>query len=92
MAIDPENGKVQWRYNITQMALSPGLMATAGGVVFAATTEGYFIALDAVTGKLLWLYAAGGPLASSPMSYSLDGRQYIAVSGSGAVFSFALPR
>jgi alcohol dehydrogenase (cytochrome c) len=92
MAIDPENGKVQWRYNISQMALSPGLMATAGGVVFCATTEGYFIALDAVTGKLLWLYAAGGPLSSSPMSYSLDGRQYIAVSGSGAVFSFALPK
>src|SRR5580698_1741731 len=92
MAIDPENGKVQWRYNIAQMALSPGLMATAGSVVFCATTEGYFIALDAVTGKLLWLYAAGGPLSSSPISYSLDGRQYIAVSGPGAVFSFALPK
>ncbi|MGA3237645.1 MAG: PQQ-dependent dehydrogenase, methanol/ethanol family [Bryobacteraceae bacterium] len=92
MAIDPENGKVQWRYEIAQMALAPGLMATAGGVVFCATTEGYFIALDAATGKLLWLYAAGGPLSSSPMSYSLDGRQYIAVSGSGAVFSFALPK
>ncbi len=81
MAIDPETGKVQWKYEVSQMALPPGLMATAGGVVFSATTEGTFIALDAVTGKLLWRYNTGGALASSPISYSVDGRQYVAISG-----------
>ena len=92
MAIDPETGKVQWKFELTQAALPPGLIATAGNVVFVSTTEGAFIALDAVTGKLLWRYNTGGPLASSPISYAVDGRQYIAVSGTGAVFSFALPR
>jgi alcohol dehydrogenase (cytochrome c) len=92
MAIDPETGKVQWKYEISQMALPPGLMSTAGNVVFSATTEGYFIALDAVTGKLLWRYNTGGALASSPIGYSVDGRQYVAISGTGGVFAFALPR
>jgi alcohol dehydrogenase (cytochrome c) len=92
MAIDPETGKVQWKFELSSAALPPGLVATAGTVVFTSTSEGYFIALDAVSGKLLWRYYTGGPLASSPMSYAVDGRQYVAVSGTGALFSFALPR
>jgi len=92
MAIDPETGKVQWKFELAQAALPPGLMATAGNVVFAATTEGTFIALDAVTGKLLWRYNAGAQLAASPIGYSVDGRQYVAISGTGALYSFALPR
>lgn len=92
MAIDPETGKVQWKFELSQAALPPGLMATAGNVVFVATTEGSFIALDAITGKLLWRYNTGGPLAASPVSYAVDGRQYVAISGTGALFSFALPR
>ncbi len=92
MAIDPETGKVQWKFELAQAALPPGVLATAGNVVFAATTEGYFIALDAVSGKLLWKYNAGAPLAASPMSYAVDGRQYVAISGTGGVFTFALPR
>jgi alcohol dehydrogenase (cytochrome c) len=92
MAIDPETGKVQWKYELAQAALPPGLISTAGNVVFAATTEGYFIALDATNGKLLWRYNTGAPVASSPISYAVDGRQYVAISGTGAVLSFALPR
>jgi len=92
MAIDPETGKVQWKFELSQAALPPGLLATAGNVVFVATTEGSFIALDALSGKLLWRYSTGGPLAASPISYAVDGRQYVAISGTGAVFSFALPR
>lgn len=91
MAIDPETGKVQWKFELSQAALPPGLMATAGNVVFVATTEGSFIALDAITGKLLWRYNTGGPMAASPVSYAVDGRQYVAISGTGALFSFALP-
>jgi alcohol dehydrogenase (cytochrome c) len=92
MAIDPETGKVQWKFELTQAALPPGLVATAGNVVFAATTEGNFIALDALTGKLLWHYNSGAPLASSPISYAVGGRQYVAISATGAVLAFALPR
>jgi PQQ-dependent dehydrogenase (methanol/ethanol family) len=92
MAIDPETGKARWKFELSQMALSPGLLATAGGVVFCATTEGYLIALDAMSGKLLWRYHSGGPVAASPIAYALDGRQYIALSVMNGLVSFALPR
>jgi glucose dehydrogenase len=92
MAIDPETGKAKWKFELAQVALPPGVLATAGNVVFAATTEGYFIALDVVSGKLLWKYYTGAPLAASPISYAVDGRQYVAVSGAGGVLSFALPK
>jgi len=67
------------------------VLATGGNVVFAATPEGNFIALDAKTGKALWNFAAGAGIPSSPMSYSVDGKQYVAVSSNNVLYSFALP-
>ena len=90
-AFDPETGKAQWKFQLTQNSLSAGVLATAGGLVFAASREGNLIALDATTGKPLWHFGAGAEIASSAMSYSVDGRQYIAVSSAGALYSFALP-
>ena len=66
-------------------------MATAGGVVFAGSREGNLIALDAKSGKALWSFQAGADITSSPMSYAVDGRQFVAVSSAGALYSFALP-
>ena len=77
---------------IRRMKASPnGLMATAGGVVFAATREGNLVALDAKTGAHLWHFQTGGNMAASPMSYAVDGRQYVAISAGNVLFSFALP-
>ena len=90
-AIDPETGAVQWRYQLTQNSLSSGVLATAGGVLFVASREGNFIALDARTGKPLWHFQAGNEIASSPISYAVDGKQYVAISSAGVLFSFALP-
>jgi alcohol dehydrogenase (cytochrome c) len=90
-AFDPETGKTQWKFQLTQNSLSAGVLATAGGLVFAASREGNLIVLDATTGKPLWHFGAGAEIASSPMSYAVDGRQYIAVSSAGALYSFALP-
>jgi PQQ-dependent dehydrogenase (methanol/ethanol family) len=91
MAFDPETGKVQWKYELAENGLSPGLLATAGNVVFAASNEGNFIALDAKTGKTLWHFGAGANIPSSPISYSVDGKQYVAVSSANVLYSFALP-
>jgi alcohol dehydrogenase (cytochrome c) len=66
-------------------------MATAGGLVFAASQEGNFMALDAKTGKALWRFGAGSSIPSSPMSYSVDGQQYVAVSSANVLYAFALP-
>ncbi|MGA7235910.1 MAG: PQQ-dependent dehydrogenase, methanol/ethanol family, partial [Bryobacteraceae bacterium] len=90
-AFDPETGKTQWKFQLAQGGLAPGLMATAGGVVFAATSEGNFLALNATTGKALWHFTTGVRMGSSPMSYSVDGKQYVAISSSGMLYSFGLP-
>jgi alcohol dehydrogenase (cytochrome c) len=74
-----------------QNDLAAGLLATAGGVLFAATPEGTFLALDAATGATLWHFYAGSNIPSSPISYSIDGKQYIAVSSANVLYSFALP-
>lgn len=91
MAFDPETMKVVWKFETTQLSLSSGVLATAGNVVFAATPEGNFLALDAKTGKALWNFAAGAALPSSPISYSVDGKQYVAVSSNNVLYAFALP-
>jgi alcohol dehydrogenase (cytochrome c) len=90
-AIDPENGKTIWDFKTNQGSLSNGVLATAGGVLFAATREGSLIALDAKTGKYLWRFQSGAAMAASPMSYAVDGKQFIAIAAGGAIYSFALP-
>jgi alcohol dehydrogenase (cytochrome c) len=90
-AFDPETGKTVWKFELSQHSLSHGVMATAGGLVFAASPEGNFFALDAKTGKSLWRFGAGGTIPSSPMSYSVDGKQFVAISSANVLYSFALP-
>ncbi len=91
MALDVETGEAKWRYKIAQASLGGGVMATGGGVVFASAADGNLIALDSRTGKLLWRFQTGGRIAASPMSYSVDGKQYVAVSAGNVLYSFALP-
>jgi len=67
------------------------VLATAGGVVFAATREGNLIALAAHTGEFLWRFQTGANCAASPMSYAVDGKQFIALAAGGVLYSFALP-
>jgi alcohol dehydrogenase (cytochrome c) len=90
-AIDPETGETKWEYKISRGSLAAGVLATAGNLVFAATGEGNLIALDARTGAPLWHYSTGATMAASPMSYAVDGKQFIAISAGGVLYSFALP-
>ncbi len=91
MAFDPETGKPVWKFELAQNSLAHGLISTAGGLVFAASPEGNFMALDAKTGKSLWRFGAGASIPSSPMTYSVDGKQYVAISTANVLYSFALP-
>ena len=91
MALDVETGEAKWRYKIAQASLGGGVMATGGGLVFASAADGNLIALDSRTGKLLWRFQTGGRIAASPMSYLVDGKQYVAVSAGNVLYSFALP-
>jgi alcohol dehydrogenase (cytochrome c) len=89
-ALDVRTGDVQWEYRV----LSPlwnGVMATAGGLVFGATNEGNFFALDAETGASLWDFQAGAAARSNPSSFELDGRQRVVMHAGNAVFVLSLP-
>jgi alcohol dehydrogenase (cytochrome c) len=90
-ALDVDTGRTMWDVKIFQGSLTNGVLATEGGVVFAATREGHLIALDAKTGKHLWRFQTGASMAASPMSYAVGGRQFIAVSAGNVLYSFALP-
>jgi alcohol dehydrogenase (cytochrome c) len=91
-AIDSHTGKMVWDFKITRDAASAGVLGTRGGVVFASTAEGEFLALDEKTGKRLWNFRTGVPITASPMSYAVDGQEFIAVACGNMIYSFALPK
>ena len=68
-----------------------GVMTTDSGLTITGDSYGNVLALDTTDGKTLWHAGTGSPMQSSPISYELDGRQYI-LTGSGSVlFAWALP-
>lgn len=91
MALDTVTGERRWTFPLTRTSLSAGVLGTRGGLVFAATAEGWFIALDAATGKPLWKVQTGGQITASPISYAVDGEQFVAISAGNTLMSFALP-
>ena len=90
-AIDPRTGDIRWNSPVHSGSQSAGVLSTGGGVVFAASKDGYLMALDALTGKQLWHYQTGGEIMNAPMSYAVDGKQYVAVASTSALFTFGLP-
>jgi alcohol dehydrogenase (cytochrome c) len=90
-AIDPTTGQIKWEFK-HHSAPWAGTLATAGGLVFAGDIEGNLIAFDARSGKVLWHFETGSAIYASPMTYSLDGRQYVAIASGQALISFALPK
>ena len=77
-AWNPVTQKEVW-FNKDELPFSGGIMSTAGGVVFQGDIKGWFKAVDAKTGKLLWKFNTGSGITAAPMTYTLDGKQYVAV-------------
>jgi alcohol dehydrogenase (cytochrome c) len=88
-AIDPKTGARKWEFKMADVSAS-GILTTASDVLFAGGREGYFWALDARTGAELWKANVGGEVASGPMTYSVNGRQYVSISAGNALFTYAL--
>ena len=77
-AWDPVKQKEVW-FNKDELPYTGAMLSTAGGLVFHGDIKGWFKALDAKTGKTLWKFNAGSGITAAPMTYELDGKQYIAV-------------
>jgi len=90
-AIDPMTGDIRWSFPMRLGSAAAGVLGTSGGVLFASDPEGSLVALDARTGVKLWHYQTGGEIRSSPMSYAVDGKQYVAIAGDSTLFVFGLP-
>jgi alcohol dehydrogenase (cytochrome c) len=88
-ALDPATGRRVWEYRMNDVSDS-GLLTTAGGLLFSGNREGHFLVLNARDGKLLWTRYLGGQVASSPITWSVDGRQFVSIASGHAVFTFGL--
>jgi alcohol dehydrogenase (cytochrome c) len=77
-AIDPRTGREAWSWRAPHPIVS-SVLSTGGGLVFAGEPTGEFHAFDARTGQLLWTFQTGSGIHSSPVTYSVNGKQYIAV-------------
>jgi alcohol dehydrogenase (cytochrome c) len=86
-ALEASNGKLCWEFPMNSAPWA-GVLATAGGLVFSGSDEGNFFALDAKTGKPLWEFQTGGRIAANPISYAVDGRQYVAIAANRVLYVF----
>jgi alcohol dehydrogenase (cytochrome c) len=89
MALDPQTGEPKWKFyhfDVTEA----GILTTASDLLFTGGREGYFQALDAKTGKLLWRASLGGQIVMAPVTYQVGGRQYVSVVSGNTLVTFAL--
>jgi alcohol dehydrogenase (cytochrome c) len=89
VAMDPHTGKRVWsfpQYDVTDA----GMMTTATDLLFTGGREGYFYAFDAKAGKLLWKTNLGGSIVNAPVTFEIDGKQYISVISGNSLSTFAL--
>src|SRR5882757_8929890 len=89
-ALDPKTGEKKWDYKMVDYTES-GILTTASDLLFSGGKEGNFFALDARNGSLLWSVNLGGTVASGPIAYGVNNRQYIAVCADSAMYVFGLP-
>jgi PQQ-dependent dehydrogenase (methanol/ethanol family) len=93
-AFNIETGKVVWQIDLPGPVQSnySGVLTTAGGLLFFGESSGGFAAVDASTGKYVWHFETNHVFKASPMTYAIDGRQYVAIASGGNILSFALPK
>ena len=83
-AVDYNTGKIKWQVKTPQPMIG-GILATAGGVVFAGEANGWFKAYDSADGRELWKFQAGAGVNAPPSSYTVGGKQYVVVGAGGNV-------
>ena len=90
-AIDYQTGKIRWSHELGPNGSGAGVLTTDSGLTFTGDSHGNVLALRTADGKTLWHAGAGVSMQSSPITYELDGRQYVVTSAGGVLFAWALP-
>jgi alcohol dehydrogenase (cytochrome c) len=91
LAIDYQTGHIRWRHELGRGDPYAGVLTTASGVTFTGDVFGNFIALETATGRTRWHASVGSPINTSPITYKLDGRQYVLTGAGSVLFAWALP-
>ena len=89
-AIDYKTGKIRWSHKWEGAAGRSGVLSTAGNLVFAGDAANNFVALDARNGEALWHANLGAGVSNGPMTYELDGTQYLVVGAGDTLYGFAM--
>jgi alcohol dehydrogenase (cytochrome c) len=89
-ALDYRTGKVVWNHELGNGESLSGILTTSGHLLFSADNSGNLLAIDPATGKTLWHLNAGGRMDASPMTYQLDGRQYLIMAVQDVLYALAL--
>ena len=89
-ALEATTGNRKWEFKMVGDSWT-GTLATAGGLVFCADSQGNFFALDADNGKPLWKIQLGNSVRANPITYAVDGKQYVVGEAGNAVSVFSLP-
>ena len=90
-AIDYQSGKIRWSHEVGEGGSGAGVMTTDSGLAFTGDAYGNLLALATNDGRTLWHTGTGSPMATSPITYMLDGRQYVVTGSGGVMFAWALP-
>jgi alcohol dehydrogenase (cytochrome c) len=88
-AINPATAEIEWEFPIMPRS-SAGITTTAGGIVFTGSADGYFFALDAASGEELWHISLGARVHAAPMTYAVDGQQFVTIASGNVVYTFGL--
>ncbi|MEO6828464.1 MAG: PQQ-binding-like beta-propeller repeat protein, partial [Acidobacteriaceae bacterium] len=91
LALDYRSGKIRWKRESGNGLGYPGILTTAGDLLFTGDVSGNLLALDPSDGHVLWHARPGGLLDSAPMTYQIDGTQYVVTGVDGVLFAWSLP-
>jgi len=91
-AIDYQTGKIRWSHELGPGGSNAGVLTTDSGLTFTGDAHGNILALDTTNGNTLWHSGTGDPIQTSPITYELDGRQYVVTGSGGVMFAWTLPQ
>jgi len=89
-AVDYKTGKVRWSHKWEGAGVRSGVLSTGGNLVFAGDAANNLVALNATTGEALWHAGLGSPVSNGPITYELDGTQYLVAAAGDTVYTFAM--